>query len=141
LAAATELLLTNDYGAPSPVWLSSTTVLSDLSTLGLRQHLIDSLLAWQLHFDEHFTPGGGWSSAETAIAYANQGHELHDRLSRALPHHSHARPLARGPAPRRPKPATPQTEHRPPRTQTRPPMNYVTARVGTVGGEKPTPSP
>jgi hypothetical protein len=74
-----------DYLAPTPVWVDHTTVLSDLTALGLSEHLVAELLAWQRYFDEHFSTDGLWNPPVGDEIYATTGRQLHDRLTRALP--------------------------------------------------------
>lgn len=77
--------LSNDYAAETPIWVDGG-LLVDLDLLGIDQHLQDSLIAWQRHFEEHFRPLLAWDSRESRAAYAQGGPVLLDRLRRALPH-------------------------------------------------------
>jgi hypothetical protein len=74
-----------DYLAPTPVWADHTHVLPDLSALGLTDHLVAELLAWQRYFDEHFSTDGLWDPPTGDQVYAATGRRLHGRLTRALP--------------------------------------------------------
>ena len=81
---AGRLLLMSDHGAPTPVWVDRSTVLSDLARLGLSAHLAAALHAWQAHFDEHFSPLRAWDCEDDRQWYLEEGEVLRDRLSRAL---------------------------------------------------------
>ncbi len=75
-----------DYRAPSPLWIGGGNV-ADLTRLHLAVDLVSDLIAWQRHFDAHFSimRWPNWDSREAAEWHAAEGPRLYERLRRALP--------------------------------------------------------
>ena len=79
-----------EYKARSPVWTNPVCPpchLVDLTLLPLAGDLVSDLVAWQRHFDAHFSVERwpNWDSREAAEWHAAEGPRLYERLRLALP--------------------------------------------------------
>jgi hypothetical protein len=75
-----------DYSAYTPLWIRGRNVV-DLAPLNLAPDLADALIAWQRHFDAHFSieRGPSWDELAAAEWHNSEGPRLYERLTRALP--------------------------------------------------------
>lgn len=82
------LCLEVDYGAPTPLWVNEgQAVITDLTSLHLPPSLMNGLLAWQQHFDAHFSLDRWphWDSKVAEEWHVAAAHRLFQELVVALP--------------------------------------------------------
>jgi hypothetical protein len=85
--AETRLRLMVDYSAETPVWFNPGGNVLDLTGLGLQPLLVRRLIAWQRHFDQHYSLDRQphWSGEEVREWHIEEGRRLREELARAIP--------------------------------------------------------
>jgi hypothetical protein len=81
-----RLTLAVEYSASTPLDIDGAVLLST-AALGLDDTLSEALIAWQRHFDVHFSAmrWPHWDTLTAADWHEAEGRRLFDRLSAALP--------------------------------------------------------